>query len=191
MRSRRIFMLLALTLIFSFQHISAQTWKVDQAHSSILFSAKHNGISFVHGRFDQFEATVEGGTVADFSGAKVSFKAMVQSINTNVAPRDNHLRSADFFDVENHPSITFESTSFKKTGENEYEVTGNLTMRGNTRSISLIATHIGSTKGRNGNDVVGFQLKGEVNRNDFGVTGASGSVAPMISFECNIEIGAQ
>lgn len=182
---------LSLLMLISMTQVKAQTWKVDPAHSSILFSAKHNGISFVHGRFDKFEATVEGGSVSDFSGAKVSFEAMVESINTNVPPRDNHLRSADFFDMENHPTISFESTSFKKTGDNAYEVVGMLTMRGNTKQVTLKATHIGSTKNRNGNNLVGFQLTGEVDRNEFGVTGASGSVAPTIGIECNIEMSVQ
>ena len=178
-------------MIVSLSQVNAQTWKVDPAHSSILFSAKHNGISFVHGRFDKFEAIVEGGNASDFSGAQVSFSADVQSINTNVEPRDNHLRSADFFDMENHPKISFVSNSFKKTGDNTYEVVGKLTMRGNTKEVTLTATHIGTTKTRQGNDLVGFQLKGEVNRNDFGVSGASGSVAPTIAIECNIEMAAQ
>jgi len=182
---------LGLLMLVSILQVSGQTWKIDPAHSSILFSAKHNGISFVHGRFDQFEATVEGGSVADFSGAKVSFTAQVESINTNVAPRDKHLRSADFFDMENHPTLSFESTSFKKTGDNQYEVVGNLTMRGNTKKVTLVATHIGSTKNRADKDLVGFQLTGEVDRNDFGVTGASGSVAPIIGIECNIEMSVQ
>lgn len=188
---RVINIFLMVTLFATLSQVNAQTWKVDPAHSSILFSAKHNGISFVHGRFDSFEGTVEGGSKEDFSGAKVSFIAQTESINTNVQPRDNHLRSADFFDVENHPTLTFESTSFKKTGDNTYEVMGNLTMIGTSKPVTLTATHIGSTKNRDGNDLVGFQLKGEVNRNDFGVTGASSSVAPTIAIECNIEMAIQ
>lgn len=189
---KRLFgIILGVMMMASLTTAKAQTWKVDPAHSSILFSAKHNGISFVHGRFDKFEGAVEGGSVSDFSGAKVSFSADVQSINTNVEPRDNHLRSADFFDVENHPKLTFESTSFKKTGDGTYEVKGNLTMRGNTKEVTLTATHVGSTKNRAGNDLVGFQLKGEVNRNDFGVSGAGGSVAPIIEFTCNVEMAVQ
>lgn len=189
---KRVFgIMLGAMMIVSLSSVQAQTWKVDPAHSSILFSAKHNGISFVHGRFDKFEGSVEGGSASDFSGAKVSFSADVQSINTNVAPRDNHLRSADFFDVENHPKLTFESTSFKKTGDNTYEVVGNMTMRGNTNSVTLTATHVGSTKTRDGKDLVGFQLNGEVNRNDFGVSGAGGSVAPIIEFTCNVEMAVQ
>ncbi len=172
-------------------HVNAQNWKVDPAHSSILFNAKHSGISFVHGRFDKFEGTVQGGSVDDFSGAKVAFSADVESINTNVPPRDTHLKSADFFDMENHPKISFESKAFKKKDDNTYEVVGNLTMRGNTKEVTLIATHIGSAKNRDGSDKVGFQLKGEVNRNEFGVSGAGGSVAPMIEIICNVEMSVQ
>ena len=189
---KRVFTIVLVALITaSISPLKAQTWKVDPNHSSILFSAKHNGISFIHGRFDKFEGAVEGGTATDFSGAKVSFTAMVESINTNVTPRDNPLKSADFFDMENHPTISFESTSFTKTGDNTYEVKGNLTMRGNTKPVTLTATHIGSTKTRNGKDLVGFQLKGEVNRNDFGVSGAGGSVAPIIEITCNVEMSVQ
>mgnify|MGYP001071467340 FL=1 len=188
---RVIMIFLMVALVASVTQMNAQTWKLDPAHSSILFSAKHNGISFVHGRFDAFEGSVKGGSKEDFSGAAITFTAQVESINTNVAPRDNHLRSADFFDVENHPTLTFESTSFKKMSGDTYEVVGNLTMRGTTKEVMFTATHIGSIKGRNGNDVVGFQLKGEVDRNEFGVTGASGSVAPTIAIECNIEMAAQ
>ena len=87
--------------LFCVSTVKAQRWKLDPAHSSILFNAKHSGISFVNGRFTSFEATVEGGTAEDFSNAKVSFTAQVSSINTGVEGRDNHLKSADFFDMEN------------------------------------------------------------------------------------------
>ncbi len=191
MMKKILFTLLAVVVATAFNTAQAQTWKVDPAHSSILFNAKHSGISFVNGRFDQFEGTVEGGKVDDFSGAKVAFTAQTASINTNVEPRDNHLRSADFFDVENHPTLTFESTSFKKKKGNTYEVVGNLTMRGNTKQVTLTAEHIGSTKNRSGKDLVGFRLRGEVDRTEFGVNGASGSVAPIIEIICNIEMSVQ
>lgn len=184
-----IFSLLTLALIGGIGQ--AQTWKVDPAHSSILFSAKHSGISFVHGRFDKFEATVEGGSKEDFTGATVSFTAQVESINTNAAGRDRHLKSDDFFDMENHPTVTFTSKSFTKSGGNTYTVTGDLTMRGNTKEVELVAEHIGSTKARNGNDKVGFQIKGTVDRNEWGVSGAGGSVAPMIEIVCNVEMSVQ
>jgi polyisoprenoid-binding protein YceI len=169
--------------------IQAQSWNVDANHSSILFNAKHSGISFVNGRFQEFEATVDGGTPEDFSGAKVSFTAQVQSIDTGVEGRDNHLRSADFFDVENHPTLTFTSSSFAKANEEGmYMVYGDLTMRGNTRSVALMAHHMGSTKTRDGRDKVGFRITGNINRHEFGVSAAGGSVAPIIEIICNVEM---
>ena len=93
---RVILTLFVISTLFSANLMNGQTWKVDAAHSSILFNAKHSGISFVNGRFEKFEATVEGGTAEDFTNAQVSFTAQVKSINTGVDGRDNHLRSADF-----------------------------------------------------------------------------------------------
>ncbi|WP_235295263.1 YceI family protein [Portibacter lacus] len=167
---------------------NAQSWKVDANHSSIMFNAKHSGISFINGRFMEFEATMEGGTPEDFTGAKVSFTAQVNSINTGAEGRDNHLKRNDFFDMENHPTISFVSTSFTKTEDNMYTVVGNLTMKGNTKEVEIAAHHIGSTKTRDGRNKVGFQLTGNVDRNDFGVSGAAGSVAPIIEILCNVEV---
>lgn len=177
--------------LFSVSTVKAQSWKLDPAHSSILFNAKHSGISFVNGRFTSFEATVEGGTAEDFSNAKVSFTTQVSSINTGVEARDNHLKSADFFDMENHPVVTFVSKSFTKSGDNLYKVVGDLNMRGNTKEVVLEALHIGTIDTRDGGKKVGFQLKGTVDRNEFGVSGAGGSVAPMIEIICNVEMASQ
>mgnify|MGYP006091317001 FL=1 len=96
-------------LLILFLSISthAQIWKIDPNHSSIMFNAKHSGISFVNGRFMEFEAKVEGGTPVDFTGARVSFKAQVSSVSTGAEGRDKHLKTADFFDMENHPTISF------------------------------------------------------------------------------------
>ncbi len=171
--------------------VNAQTWKIDPNHSSIMFNAKHSGISFVNGRFMEFEATVEGGTPEDFTGAKVNFTAQVGSVSTGAEGRDKHLKTDDFFDMDNHPTISFVSTSFTKSGDNMYKVVGDLTMRGNTKEVELTANHIGSTKARDGSNKVGFQLTGSVDRNEFGVTGASGSVAPIIEIVCNIEMAEQ
>lgn len=187
---KALFTLLSLLLI-SWTHLAdAQTWKIDPSHSSILFNAKHSGISFVNGRFEKFEATVEGGSPEDFTGARVVFTAQVESVNTGVGGRDKHLRSEDFFDMANHPTISFTSTSFTKSGD-VYKVRGNLTMRGNTKEVELTADHIGSTKNRDGSDKVGFRLTGTVDRNEFGVSGAARSVAPDIEIICNVEMSVQ
>jgi len=171
--------------------VNAQSWKIDPNHSSIMFNAKHSGISFVNGRFMEFEATVDGGTPEDFTNAKVSFTAQVGSISTGAEGRDKHLKSADFFDMENNPTISFVSKSFTKLGGGMYKVIGDLTMRGNTKEVELSANHIGSTKTKDERDKVGFQLTGSVDRNDFGVSGASGGVAPTVEILCNIEMAEE
>ncbi|MEQ9300079.1 MAG: YceI family protein [Cyclobacteriaceae bacterium] len=168
--------------------VNAQTWEVDPNHSSIMFNAKHSGISFINGRFMEFEATVEGGTPEDFTGAKVAFTAQVNSVSTGAEGRDKHLKNEDFFDMDNNPTITFVSSSFTKSGDNMYKVVGDLTMRGNTKEIELTANHIGSTKTRDERHKVGFQLTGSVDRTEFGVSGASGSVVPVIEIICNVEM---
>ena len=171
--------------------INAQSWKIDSNHSSIMFNANHYGISFINGRFMEFEATVKGGTPEDFTDAVVSFSAQVGSISTGADGRDKHLKSADFFDMENNPTINFVSKSFTKSGDNMYKVVGDLTMRGNTKEVELTATHIGSTKTRDERNKVGFQLTGSVDRNDFGVSAATGSVAPIIEILCNVEMAEE
>ena len=178
-------------MLFASISMNAQSWKIDPNHSSIMFNAKHSGISFVNGRFMEFEATVEGGTAEDFTGATVSFTAKVESVSTGAAGRDKHLKTDDFFDMENHPNITFTSKSFTKSGDGVYKVVGDLTMRGNNKEVEIEAKHIGGTKTRNGGDKVGFQLKGTVNRNDFGVSGAVSSLAPWIEILCNGEMSVQ
>ena len=170
---------------------NAQSWKIDPNHSSIMFNAKHYDISFINGRFMDFEATVEGGTPEDFSEAKVTFTAQVGSVSTGAEARDNHLKKDDFFDMENHPTISFVSKSFTKSGDNTYKVVGDLTMKGNTKEVELSANHIGSTKNRDQSNKVGFQLTGSVDRNEFGVSGAGGGVAPKIEIICNVEMSEQ
>jgi polyisoprenoid-binding protein YceI len=135
-----------------------------------------------------FEGTVEGGGPEDFTGAKVSFSAQVASVSSGAEGRDNHLKKEDFFDAENHPTISFVSKSFVKTGENTYKVIGDMTMKGNTKEIEISAIHIGSTQTRSKKNKVGFQLKGSLDRNEFGVSGAAGSVAPIIEIICNVEM---
>lgn len=144
------------------------TWKIDPYHSEIKFKVKHLVISTVTGHFDNFDATIitEGN---DFENAKVTFEADAASINTKNEMRDNHLRSADFFDAENHPKITFKSKSFKKDSDDKYKLTGDFTMRGVTKEITLDVTYNGRALGLDGVDTTGFEILGKVNRFDYGL----------------------
>src|ERR1700756_5007965 len=114
----------------------ADTYKIDKAHSEATFTVRHF-VSKVSGKFDDFAGTITG-DLANAGAASVEFTIKTASIDTGVANRDNHLRSADFFDAEKNPEITFKSTSIKPSGtKNVFNVTGNLTMRGVTKQVTL------------------------------------------------------
>jgi polyisoprenoid-binding protein YceI len=143
------------------------TWKMDTAHSEVKFKVRHLVISTVTGTFDVFSGTVESGK-DDFTDAKITFEADVASIDTKNEQRNGHLKSPDFFDAANHPKITFKSTSFLKKTSDEYELMGDLTIRGTTKQVKLDVTYNGTVRGFGGSfDVAAFEIKGKINRQDF------------------------
>lgn len=144
-------------------------WKIDPTHSEIEFKVKHLVISTVTGKFTEFNATLEteDGT---FEGADVKFNAEIASILTGVEDRDNHLKSADFFDAENFPKLTFDSTSFEKTGESTYKLTGHLTIKDVTKEVTLNVEHGGTVEDPYGQTKAGFEISGEISRKEFGLT---------------------
>lgn len=144
-------------------------WIVDAAHSAIEFSVKHMMIAKVRGSFHKFEANIEADPT-DLTSASIQFTVDVASIDTKNTDRDGHLRSADLFDVEQFPTITFESTAITKKREDEYDVTGNLTIHGTTRPATFAVTFEGQAKDPWGNEKVGFSGQGAINRSDFGLT---------------------
>ncbi|MFS0863174.1 YceI family protein [Fredinandcohnia sp. 179-A 10B2 NHS] len=143
-------------------------WAVDASHSSIDFSVKHMMIAKVKGSFQNFEASIEADPT-DLTTADIEFKVDLASVDTKNADRDNHLRSADFFDVENHPSMTFKSTTIVKTDDGEYDVTGDLTVRGTTKQETFKVVFEGQGKDPWGNEKVGFSAEGSINRSDYGL----------------------
>jgi polyisoprenoid-binding protein YceI len=145
------------------------TYKIDAAHSEISFKVKHLMISNVTGNFTDFEATLTAND-EDFSDARITFTAQVDSINTNNAQRDGHLKSADFFDAQNFPSISFESVSFSKNRDNVFELVGNLSIKGNTKSVSLEVEYNGTMQDPYGQIKAGFELIGKISRSEFGLT---------------------
>lgn len=144
-------------------------WKVDPAHTSIDFSVRHMMVSRVKGTFHEFEASVEADP-EDLTTANIEFSVDINSIDTRNEDRDNHLKSADFFDAENHPKMTFKSTNIVRKGENQYDVTGDLTIRGTTKPATFTVTAEGQGKDPWGNEVAGFSAEGKINRTDFGLT---------------------
>jgi polyisoprenoid-binding protein YceI len=143
------------------------TWTVDPVHSSVEFRVKHMMISTVRGRFGVFEGTIEA--APDYHDSKVYGTIGAASIDTNEPRRDNHLRSDDFFDVENHPMIKFESTAIEHVKKGDYRVTGDLTMHGETHPVDLDATVHGVTRDPQGQDRVGIEVRGTISRGEFGL----------------------
>lgn len=148
---------------------SASRWIVEPTHSLVEFTVRHMMIANVKGSFSEVEGEVVGDP-NDLTGATIQVSINTASIDTRVADRDAHLRSADFFDSENHPKMTFKSTKVTKTGEGEYDIEGELTIRGVTKPITLEATFEGAGKDPWGGERAGFSAKGQLNRKDFGLT---------------------
>jgi polyisoprenoid-binding protein YceI len=144
------------------------TWKIDPMHSEVQFKVKHLVISTVTGNFNSFDAQLEA-EKDDFTDAKISFSADTDSINTNNSQRDGHLKSDDFFNAETYPKMTFESTKFEKTGAESYKLHGNLTIRDNTKAVTLEVEHGGVAVDPYGQTKAGFELQGKINRKEFGL----------------------
>jgi polyisoprenoid-binding protein YceI len=144
--------------------VSAQnTWETDLAHSNVGFTISHLVIADVPGKFTDFSGSIRTKGV-EFTDAQVDVTIKTGSINTNNEKRDGHLRSADFFDAEKYPTITFTSTAFEKTGEETYKITGSLTMHGITRQVVLDAKFKGQIKDPWGNTRAGFKATTSLDR---------------------------
>lgn len=161
-------------------------WSLDTAHSEITFKVKHLMITNVKGEFGKFLVNVNAGE--DFTNAFIHVAIDAASINTNSKDRDNHLRSADFFDVAVYPDITFKSTSMIKDHDENFKLTGMLTMKGISREVSLNAEYGGNVVDPWGNTKVGFAVDGKINRKDWNLnwntTLEAGGV--MVGEEVNI-----
>ncbi|MDO8210896.1 YceI family protein [Conexibacter sp. CPCC 206217] len=140
------------------------TWNVDPAHSEVGFQVKHMGIATVKGKFKEFAGSL---TIAEDGTATASGTVQVASVDTNEAQRDEHLRSPDFFDAATHEQITFTSTAITPVDDETFKITGDITIHGITKSITLEAVFEGSDTDPWGNDRVGLSVTGQINRSDF------------------------
>lgn len=141
-------------------------WVLDPSHSELTFKVKHMMIANVKGAFNNFSVDVDGD---DIFKSNVQVVIDAASISTNNTDRDNHLKSADFFDVENHKELTFKSISFKKTDDDEYELKGLLTIKGVSKEVTLDVEFGGINKDPWGNEKAGLSIEGKINRKDFGL----------------------
>jgi len=149
--------------------MAQEKWNFDPVHSDIGFSVRHLMISKVRGRFQKWSGALFVDET-DLANSKVEASIEAASIDTREQQRDDHLRSPDFFDAANHPALTFQSTRVEKTSEDEYKVTGNLTIRGVAREIALAVEFLGRSKDPWGGLRMGFSAKTSIDRRDFGLT---------------------
>lgn len=145
----------------------AGTWTIDRVHSEVSFVVRHMMVSKVRGRFDAFSGTMT--TAADPLDSSVTATVDLASVNTGEPNRDNHIRSADFFHVEQHPTMTFQSTGIRQDGD-EFLLDGDLTLRGNTRPVTFRLEINGFGPDAYGGTRAGFSATAEINRTDWGVS---------------------
>src|SRR3712207_717493 len=146
--------------------IPAGEYKIDPAHSVIGFAVRHMEIAWVEGRFKDFEGTIRYDD-KDVTKSSVEFTAKVTSIDTGVEGRDKHLRTADFFEVEKYPTMTFKSTRVERKGKDGYVLHGDLTLKGVTKPVQLPFTVAGAVKDQRGNTRFGVEASTKINRRDF------------------------
>jgi polyisoprenoid-binding protein YceI len=148
--------------------VPAGVWSVDPNHSRVGFAIRHMAIATVRGEFTEFEGTLEIG--ADLSSARADGTVSVASILTNQPQRDDHLRSADFFDAVQYPTVTFTSTRIEACDDATIRITGNLTIHGLTHEVVLHAVPGGTDVDPFGNERVGLEVTGEIARSDYGIS---------------------
>jgi polyisoprenoid-binding protein YceI len=146
---------------------TTRTFDIDKAHSEALFQVRHL-LSKVRGRFSDFEGVIEFDD-ANPENSKVEFTIQTKSIDTNQPDRDAHLRSADFFSADEFPTLTFRSTKITPRGGNTYDVTGELTLRGVTRTVVIPVDYLGKAKDPWGNEKLGFEGEVTLNRKEYGL----------------------
>lgn len=182
--------LFAVTLV-----VAAMTWaaplkaaefKIDKTHTFVQFKVIHLGFSWLNGRFDDFSGNFSFNPEAGPNAQKISFTIQTDSINTNHAERDKHLRSAEFLDTKKYPTATFKSTGFDGA-EDGGILTGNLTLHGVTKSIEIEVSKIGDGKDPWGGFRAGFEGVTEINRSDFGMKYDLGPEADIVYLELYVE----
>jgi polyisoprenoid-binding protein YceI len=165
--------------------ISNNVWKHDPAHSQLGFTVTHLGIADVSGVFNDFDVTVQSST-SDFSDAVFDLTVKTASVDTRVEARNDHLKSADFFDVEKYPAMHFKGTAIKKSAENKYQLSGDLTLHGITKPVTMDLEYRGTVENpMNKKQTTGFRVTGTIKRSDFNL--GSGFPPPMISDEVRIK----
>ncbi len=182
---KKLSILLAAFFLFSSFSPATGSWENDDAHSRLGFTVTHLGISDISGAFGDFDVKVAA-TKPDFSDAVFELSARVASIDTRVEARDNHLKSADFFDAEKFPTLTFKSSAIRKTAKNNYKLSGNLSLHGVTKPVTMNLVYKGTVSNpMSKKATAGFQITGSIKRSDFNIGG--GFPEAVISDEVRIK----
>lgn len=182
----QLIFVLGLLIIFSSVAYSAETYKLDPVHTSIIFRVKHLGTAFAYGRIN----VPSGSFVFDESApskSAIEIQAEAKNVDTAVEKRDNHLRSPDFFNAGEHPLVSFKSKSVKKLSENTYEVSGDFTLLGKTRPITVEVHGTGAGKDPWGNFRRGFETSFSIKRSDFGMNFMMGGVSDEVNLTVSVE----
>jgi polyisoprenoid-binding protein YceI len=169
----------------SYAPIPAGDYKIDPAHSTIAFLVRHYEINWVEGRFKDFDGTIHFDD-ADITKSSADFTAKIESIDTGVAARDQHLRKDDFFDAAKYPQMTFKSTRVERKGKNGYVLHGDFTLRGVTKPVAIPFTIAGAIKDSRGNTRFGIEAHTKINRRDYGMN--YGSTLPGGGFDIGNEV---
>ncbi len=176
--------------------LATTKWAIDPTHSEIGFKVKHLVISTVNGKFTEFDGSLVQ-TEEDFENAEIEFSTKIDSISTGVVDRDAHLKSDDFFNAAKYPEMTFVGTSFKKTGEDTYELIGDLNIRDVTKPITLDVTHGGTVVDPYGQTKAGFEISGNINRKEFNLSWSALTetgtvvVGEQVKLALNVQVVAQ
>lgn len=160
--------LFLMTMVVGLGLMAQTQYKVDPMHSSVNFKVKHMGITFVSGKFDKFDGVITG-NMNKMEEAKVTFNVEMATINTSVPMRDDHLRSADFFEVEKYPSMSFNSTSIEKVDDKNYKLNGKLQIKDVTKDVTFDVKYGGLITGEDSTQTLGFIAKNKINRIDYNV----------------------
>ena len=166
--------------------VLAETYKLDPVHTSIIFRVKHLGVAYVFGRFNEATGTFSFDQSVPSNGF-IQMQVNTNNIDTNLEKRDNHLRSPDFFNAAVYPLITFKSTSVKNIDKDNLQVTGDLTILGKTRAITVKVRHTGSGKDPWGNFRSGFATSFSLKRSDFGMNFMLGGVSDDVDITVSVE----
>ncbi len=180
----KAFITLALVSLFS-TAVLADEYNVNFVHSSALFKVKNAGTINQYGRFNKLEGTINFG--ADVSKNAVMIKVDAKSVDTAFVKRDEHLKGPDFFDAKKYPEITFKSTSWESKGNDLFHVTGEFTLHGVTKTVTIPVSKTGAGKNQQGQDIIGFEGTFAIKRSEFNMTYAVGPISDEVTLILSVE----